>query len=125
MNKLLIGPILLSMLITVPGSLNAHEMPGASHRLPSVIYSHDQRRYVYSRDYYARDRKYDHHWDKRRDKRHGKRHKRQKDMPGWLYHNRSFRHWLAATGLEKNRYMSWYELFDLYLWERRNRRFYW
>jgi hypothetical protein len=43
-------------------------------------------------------------------------------MPDWLKHDRSFRRWLDLRRLDKNHYVSWYQLFDTYLWERSYRR---
>ena len=45
-------------------------------------------------------------------------------MPPWLKRNQSFRHWYRHSGLRKNRYLSWHRLFDIYRWERVERRRY-
>ncbi len=51
-----------------------------------------------------------------RDYRHQK-YLRTSSMPRWLKEDRSFRHWYKHTRLQRNPYLSWYELFDLYRWE--------
>ena len=119
MNKVLIASILTcSLLLLESPEAAAHDKKGRQHRPPTYNYVDDYRRDSHSRDYYSRNNY--------RDERHSKRHKRANKMPKWLKHDRSFRRWLDLTGLDRNRYVSWHQLFDFYLWERshsRNRRY--
>jgi len=46
---------------------------------------------------------------------------RAKHMPNWLKRNRSFRNWYKHTRLRKNRRLAWYQLFEIYRWERFDR----
>jgi hypothetical protein len=39
---------------------------------------------------------------------------RTSHMPRWLKEDRSFRHWYRHTRLQRNPYLSWYALFDIY-----------
>lgn len=48
--------------------------------------------------------------------------RRAKHMPYWLKRNRSFRHWYKHSRLRANRYLAWHQLFDIYRWERVDRR---
>jgi len=43
---------------------------------------------------------------------------RASGMPRWLKQDRSFRHWYKHSRLQRNPYLSWHELFDIYHWER-------
>lgn len=45
--------------------------------------------------------------------------RRSKHMPRWLKHDDSFRHWYRHTSLRRDLRLGWYELFDIYRWERR------
>lgn len=62
-----------------------------------------------------------------RDARHGQHRygklKREKRMPRWLKHDRSFHHWYEHSRLRKNRQLSWHQLFDIYRWENSYRRY--
>lgn len=40
-------------------------------------------------------------------------------MPGWLKHNKAFRHWYAHTPLKRDRRLAWHQLFDIFSWEHR------
>jgi len=113
MNKVLIGSILAcGLLLLESPEAAAHEERGAQYR--SLAYDHA--RYSHSRDYYSRNAY--------RGERHDKRHKRAKKMPSWLKHDRSFRRWLDNTRFDRNRYVTWYQLFDIYVWERSSHRYY-
>ena len=48
--------------------------------------------------------------------------RRAKHLPRWLRRNQSFRSWYRHSRLRKNRYLSWHELFDIYRWERVQKR---
>ena len=48
--------------------------------------------------------------------------RRPKHMPHWLKRNHSFRMWYQHTRLRKNRRLAWYQLYDIYRWERRDAR---
>jgi len=64
----------------------------------------------------AHDRSYDRH-----DSRHH-RHvivHRDRYMPHWLRHDRGFRSWYHRTSLRHNHYLAWWQLFEIYGWERR------
>lgn len=68
------------------------------------------------------DRHYRDHSDRRDHRRVIKY--RASHMPRWLKEDRSFRHWYQHTRLQRNRYLSWYELFDIYCVENsRHRRY--
>jgi hypothetical protein len=118
MNKVLIASILACGLLLLDSpEAAAHDEKGKQHRPPVYNHAYDYRRDSHSRDYYSRNNY--------RDERHDKRHKRANKMPKWVKHDRSFRRWLDLTGLDRNRYVTWHQLFDIYLWERpylRNRR---
>ena len=43
---------------------------------------------------------------------------RVRKMPFWLKQNRSFRKWYRHSGLRRNRYLGWHQLFRIYRWER-------
>ena len=44
--------------------------------------------------------------------------RRAKHMPRWMERDRSFRHWYKRTPLRHDRRLDWYELFNIYRWER-------
>ena len=119
MNKVLIGSILAcGLLLLESPEAAAHDEKGRQHRPPAYSHAHEYRRDSHSRDYYSRNNA--------RDVRYDKKHNRANKMPKWLKHDRSFRRWLDATGLDRNRYVTWHQLFDIYSWERsylRNRRY--
>ena len=123
MNKVLIASILAcGLLLLESPEAAAHEEKGRQHRPTANNHAYDYRRNFdrdsHSHDYYSRNTY--------RGERHDKRHKREKKMPNWLKHDRSFRRWLDDTHLDRNRYVTWYQLFDIYLWDhsyRRDRRY--
>lgn len=39
-------------------------------------------------------------------------------MPGWLKHDKAFRHWYARTPLRRDYRLAWHQLFEIYSWER-------
>ncbi len=45
--------------------------------------------------------------------------RRASHMPRWLKRHRGFRHWYHRTPLKRNKRLAWYELFEIYRWERR------
>ncbi|MBT8087960.1 MAG: hypothetical protein KJO46_07980 [Gammaproteobacteria bacterium] len=45
-------------------------------------------------------------------------HRRAKHMPYWLKRNKPFVRWYRHSGLKKNRFVSWHQLFRIYRWER-------
>lgn len=49
-------------------------------------------------------------------------HRRSDRMPDWLKRNQSFRKWYGHTQLRKNRQLAWHRLFDIYRWERVEKR---
>jgi len=49
-------------------------------------------------------------------------HRRSNHMPYWLKRNQSFRKWYRHTRLRKNRHLAWHRLFDIYRWERVEKR---
>ena len=114
MNKVLIGSILACGLLLLDSpEAAAHEERGRQYRSPAYNhardYRRDYRRDSRSHDYYSRNTY--------RGERYDKRHKRAKKMPHWLKHDRSFRRWLDRTRHDRNRYVTWHQLFDVYLWE--------
>ena len=44
--------------------------------------------------------------------------RRAHQMPRWMKRDKSFRNWYARTPLKHNRRLDWYELFNIYRWER-------
>ena len=110
MNKVLIGSILACGLLLLDSpEAAAHEERGRQYRSPAYNHARDYRRDSRSHDYYSRNTY--------RGERYDKRHKRAKKMPHWLKHDRSFRRWLDRTRHDRNRHVSWHQLFDVYLWE--------
>jgi len=49
-------------------------------------------------------------------------HRRSDRMPYWLKRNQSFRKWYRQTRLRKNRHLAWHRLFDIYRWQRIEKR---
>ncbi len=45
--------------------------------------------------------------------------RRPKHMPYWLKRNHSFRHWYYRTPLRRDKRLAWYQLYEIYRWERR------
>jgi hypothetical protein len=64
----------------------------------------------------AGDRSYDRHESQHH--RHVIVH-RDRYMPHWLRHDRGFRSWYHRTSLRHNHYLAWWQLFEIYGWERR------
>ena len=48
--------------------------------------------------------------------------RRTDSMPRWLRQDRSFRKWYRHSRLRHSRYLAWHQLFDIYRWERVERR---
>lgn len=48
--------------------------------------------------------------------------RRTDSMPRWLRHDRSFRKWYRHSRLRHSRYLAWRQLFEIYRWERVERR---
>jgi len=118
MNKVLIGSILtFGLLLLESPAAAADEERGKQYRPHAYSpvrdyrhnYRHDYRRDSRRHDYYSRNT--------HRGERYDKRHHRAKRMPHWLKRDRSFRRWLDHTHLDTNRYVTWHQLFDVYLRE--------
>ena len=45
--------------------------------------------------------------------------RRSNHMPGWLQRDRDFRHWYRHTRLRHDRRLAWFQLYDIFRWERR------
>ena len=111
MNKVLIATVLAcGLLLLESPEAAAHEEKGDRYRQVDRDRSSAYRRDAHSRDHYSRN-PYRGEW-------HDTRQTRAKKMPRWLKHDRSFRRWLDYTRLERNRRLSWHQLFDIYRWER-------
>ena len=110
MNKVIISAILACGLLLLDSpEAAAHDGSKRQYRASEYQRYDSFRRDAHSRDYYSRERNrsaYDHH-----------RQKRSNKMPRWLKQDRSFRHWLQRSRLNKNRRLSWHQLFDIYRWE--------
>jgi hypothetical protein len=114
MNKVLIGSILAcGLLLLESPEAAAHDEKGRHHRSPANYHAYDYRRDSRRHDYRSRNTYSGERYDKRNDRRHT----RTKKMPNWLKHDRSFRRWLDATRLDRNRYVTWHQLFEIYSWE--------
>lgn len=50
---------------------------------------------------------------------HYEQHRRSQHMPYWLKRDKSFRHWLRQSSLQRDRRLTWHQLFEIYHWERR------
>jgi hypothetical protein len=44
---------------------------------------------------------------------------RDRHMPRWLVHDRGFRYWYRRTSLRHNHYLEWWQLYEIFRWERR------
>jgi len=109
MNKIFFSALIACGLLLLDSpEAAAHEERYTQERGSGYSFSDNHRRDRHSRDYYSRERYRDHY---------GAKQKRAKKMPKWLKRNRSFRHWFEHTRLQKNRYLSWHQLFDIYRWE--------
>lgn len=40
-------------------------------------------------------------------------------MPRWLHENRDFRYWYRKSPLRRDRRLAWFQLYDIFRWERR------
>lgn len=107
MNKIFYSAVLACGLLL----LDSPEATAHEARVTQERWSGYDRADYGRRDYYARD-------SYRRDHR-GSKYKRDRKIPYWLKHDRSFRHWYARTRVNRNRHLSWHQLFDIYRWERR------
>ena len=45
--------------------------------------------------------------------------RRSNHMPRWLKRDRDFRHWYSRTRLRHDRRLAWFQLYDIFRWERR------
>ena len=45
--------------------------------------------------------------------------RRSSHMPSWLKRDRDFRHWYSRTRLRHDRRLAWFQLHDIFRWERR------
>jgi hypothetical protein len=100
MNKAIVSIVIAcGLLVLQTPEAAAHEARHAVHR-PSA--------------HHRADNHYREH--RHRDHRHATT-RRASSMPRWLKEDRSFRHWYKTTRLQRNLYLSWYELFDIYRWE--------
>ena len=43
----------------------------------------------------------------------------RRTMPRWLWRKPGFRHWYFRSSLRFNRQLAWWQLYDIYRWERR------
>jgi len=95
MNKTIISIFMACglLLIDTPDAA-AHEESWTAYRVPA---------------HYRNDTRY-------RDHRHAIP-VRASSMPRWLKEDRSSRHWYKHSRLQRNPYLSWHELFDIYRWE--------
>lgn len=50
--------------------------------------------------------------------------RRPRHMPRWLKRNKEFRHWYRRTPLRRDLRLAWYQLYEIYRWERRTSRYY-
>lgn len=62
----------------------------------------------------AHERAYDHYPTRQ----HHVRLHRHSHMPHWLRHDRGFRHWYRRSSLRHDRHLAWWQLFEIYRWER-------
>ena len=46
-------------------------------------------------------------------------HRRIDHMPRWLRKDRDFRRWYRHSPLKRDRRLAWFQLYDIYRWERR------
>ena len=46
-------------------------------------------------------------------------HRRADHMPRWLRKDRDFRRWYRHSTLRRDRRLAWFQLYDIYRWERR------
>ena len=44
---------------------------------------------------------------------------RDNAMPRWLRHEKGFRSWYRYSALRHNRHLQWWQLYEIYCWERR------
>jgi hypothetical protein len=63
----------------------------------------------------AHERAYDHYPTRQ----HHVRMHRDKHMPRWLRHDRGFRHWYRHSSVRRDRHLAWWQLFEIYRWERK------
>ena len=62
----------------------------------------------------AHERAYDHYPTRQ----HHVRMHRDRHMPRWLRHDRGFRHWYRRSSLRHDHHLAWWQLFEVYRWER-------
>jgi len=102
MNKALIGSILACGLLLLDSPEAAADDERRKQYRPPV---HDA----------VRDYRHNYRYNYARDTRsHDEGHHRAKKMPHWLKHDRSFRRWLGHTRFDRNRYVTWHQLFEVY-----------
>lgn len=63
----------------------------------------------------AHERAYDHYPTRQ----HHVRMHRDRHMPRWLRQDRGFRHWYRHSSLRHDRHLAWWQLFEIYRWERK------
>ena len=115
MNKVIISAVLACGLLVLDSpEASAHDGSNRQHRASEVDRYDSYRREAHSRDYYSRDNR---SRERYRSVNHYTDQKRSNKMPRWLKQDRSFRHWLQRSRLNKNRRLSWHQLFDIYRWE--------
>jgi len=107
MNKVLISMVLACGLLLLDSpEAAAHDGGKGQHRVHKyATHSHE----IHSRGSYRVLRYRDDYRGYR-----GSKYKRDKKMPRWLKHNRSFRHWYEHTRLRKERHLTWHQVFDIY-----------
>jgi hypothetical protein len=114
MNKIIISTVMACGLLLLDSpEAAAHEETYSQQRSQHVdrsdSYGHDQ----YGRQSYNRDG----YRDNYRPDYHRAKSTRAKKMPRWLKKDRTFRRWYEHTRLQRNRRLSWNQLFDIYHWE--------
>ena len=114
MNKIIISTVMACGLLLLDSpEAAAHEETYSQQRSQPVdrsdAYGHNKvGRKSYNRDGYR---------DNYRPDYHGAKSTRAKKMPRWLKKDRMFRRWYEHTRLQRNRRLSWNQLFDIYHWK--------
>jgi hypothetical protein len=123
MNKLFAITLALSGLLLSTSPAQAghddarYQRPAAAHHQRRL---HDRDRHYngsrHYRSYRRGHRDYNDH--------HGYRqHARRAHMPNWLRLRGSFRHWYRHSLRRHDRFLSWYQLYDIYQWEHSRHRY--
>jgi hypothetical protein len=114
MNKIVISTVIACGLLLLDSpEAAAHEETYSqqrSHHGDRVdSYKRDKHgRQSYNREGYRGDYRPDYY---------GAKQTRARKMPRWLKKDRAFRRWFEHTRLQRNRHLSWNQLFDIYRWE--------